>query len=339
MGIMKETDSRFVNLEKKLGVFVLLAIVGITLLIVFISLRQDIFAAKTRLFLIADSGKDISEGMAVKFSGFKIGKVKRLTLDDIARVKVEISINKNYMKWIKGDSRARLSREGLIGESIIEITPGSADAAQVEEEGIIPFERERGLGEVAEEVRDEIKILLADVKEVIGYINDPEGEIKSTLKNVNRFSEDIHVTRKKVDDLLENMDEKLDGTFSKVDSLLDSTTQTVSGADNVINRTEDVLESARQTLTRADDLIGGVEDDYHDISEMARESLENIRKITEELRKATEEAAPEIPALVDRGSDIADGAKEITDSVKKTWPIRSYIESPREKRLKVDSYE
>jgi hypothetical protein len=61
--------------------------------------------------------------------------------------------------------------------------------------------------------------------------------------------------------------------------------------------------------------------------------------MTDDLKKATEQSAPRIPSLVEKGDDIAGGTKEIIDSVKKMWPIRSFIKSPEEKTLKVDSYE
>ena len=112
---MSETDRRFINMERKLGIFVIVAISGIALLIVLIGMKNDIFAAKARLYTIADSGKGLYEGMEVKLSGFSIGKVRKMYLDDITRIKLEMNINRNYLKWIKIDSKAILVKEGLIG--------------------------------------------------------------------------------------------------------------------------------------------------------------------------------------------------------------------------------
>lgn len=318
MKIIKETDQRFVGLEKKIGMFVVLAIVGIIAVVAFIGFQQEIFISKTSLYFIADSGQGINEGMAVKLSGFRIGKVKELSLDDIARVKVELSINSKYMRWIKSDSKARLLKEGLIGESIIEITPGSKDAKEVKENEVIVFEREKGISEMVEELKDEIKPALTDIREIIHYLNDPQGDVKQSFKNVRRLSEDIHITKQHIDTLLKNTDKNLNSTIKKIDSVLDSTEQTITGAGNVIER---------------------IDKNIPPIMEKVHSSLENVQKTTEEIKKAVEKSTPHIPSLVEKGSEVTEGTKEIVDSVKQTWPIRLFIKKPEGKTLKVDSYD
>lgn len=318
MGLMKETDKRFIGIEKKIGLFVFIAVAGIITAMAFIGIQHGVFIPKTKVYFIADSGQGINEGTAVKLSGFKIGKVARLSLDDVARVKVELSINTKYMKWIRTDSKARLFKEGFIGDSIIEITPGSAKAKQVAENGIIEFERAKGFGEIAEELKEEIKPVLSDIKEIIHYINDPQGDIKQTLKNLRKISENLPKTQQNLDALLKDADKGVNATTKKIDSVLDST---------------------KQTMNTVDGLIKKVDKDIPNILEKTNKSLENIQKTTEEIKKATEQTAPKIPSMLKKGEDAAEGAKEITDSVKKIWPIRLFIKEPEEKTLDVDSYE
>jgi phospholipid/cholesterol/gamma-HCH transport system substrate-binding protein len=314
MAVIKETDPRFINMEKKIGMFVLIAIAGIALVIVFIGIQQDVFTSKTEIYFITDSGEGITEGMAVKLSGFKIGKVKKLSLDDVAKVKVELSINTRYMKWIKTDSKARLAKEGLIGDSIIEITPGSAKAGQIADKGEISFARARGLSDIAEELKEEVTPVLTEIKEIIHYVNDPEGDIKHALKNISKLSDEAFTTKQHLDNLLKDAG----SSMKKIDPLLDST---------------------KKTMTTVESMVRKIDKDLPGIMEKVDKSLTNVQKMTDDLKKATEQSAPRIPSLVEKGDDIAGGTKEIIDSVKKMWPIRSFIKSPEEKTLKVDSYE
>jgi phospholipid/cholesterol/gamma-HCH transport system substrate-binding protein len=314
MAVIKETDPRFINMEKKIGMFVLIAIAGIALVIVFIGIQQDVFTSKTEIYFITDSGEGITEGMTVKLSGFKIGKVKKLSLDDVAKVKVELSINTRYMKWIKTDSKARLAKEGLIGDSIIEITPGSAKAGQIADKGEISFARARGLSDIAEELKEEVTPVLTEIKEIIHYVNDPEGDIKHALKNISKLSDEAFTTKQHLDNLLKDAG----SSMKKIDPLLDST---------------------KKTMTTVESMVRKIDKDLPGIMEKVDKSLTNVQKMTDDLKKATEQSAPRIPSLVEKGDDIAGGTKEIIDSVKKMWPIRSFIKSPEEKTLKVDSYE
>ncbi len=166
MAILHDEDTRFKGLEKKIGLFVIVAFLGIVVTVVAVGIQHDVFSAKTRLFFITDSGQNIDEGMAVKLSGFNIGKVEKLELTDDARVRVTLSILRGYMKWVKNDSRARLIKEGVIGANVIEISPGSDKEKTLEHNAQIAFERERGLGQVVDQLYAEVIPLIDDLKRV-----------------------------------------------------------------------------------------------------------------------------------------------------------------------------
>lgn len=318
MSILKESDRRFVDMERKIGFFILTALAGIALVIVVAGLRQDIFTAKDRIYFTSENGQGINEGMAVKLSGFKIGKITSLELDDKAHVKVAMAVSRKYMKWIKSDSAARLVKEGIIGDSIIEVVPGSSSATLLPADGTVPFEREKGISAMVEELKDELKPVIRDIREIIAYINDPKGNIKATLSNVKTLSDDLSVTGEKLNLLLKDADKAVAVNSVKVSGLLDNITSTVNNANRAITSTGKEIPP---------------------IMDKVNAGLENLRKTTEEIKKAVEKSAPSIPPLVQKGGETASGAKEIVDSLKKTWPISSFIQPPVQKTLDVDSYE
>lgn len=333
MGILKEMDGRFVNLERKIGLFVITIIAGIALLVVLIGLQRDLFVKKTRLIMWVENGSDITPAMAVKLSGFKIGKVERLELDDVAMVKVELSINKNFMKWIKTDSQARLVKEGMIGDSIIEITPGSRnEVTQMEENDVISFERERGLSEMAEEVSGEVKKLMSEVRDIVVYINDPKGDVKTILGNLSQLSAGLINTEKRLATVLGNVDNNLSGTLSNADALLISSTHAVKDVNNIVVRLAPLIESAEGAAAKVDASLP-------DILEKVDGSLKNLEEMTADLKKAVKEMAPQIPVAAAKGEKLLDDADEIAGSLKKTWPIRSNIPNEGKKMLSADSYE
>lgn len=322
MKILEETDQRFKGMERKIRLFVSLAVIGILVVIAFI--QRDVFIPKTRIFFAADTAQGLNEGMHIKFRGFSIGKIKRLELDDKARVKVELSIYSKYMKWIKQDSKASLLKE-IIGESVIEITPGSERANRIADNGTIEFEREKGLSGVVEELKDQLMPILSDVKQLTGYLNDPNGEIRQILKNMAVLTKDASATRKHIDTVLKD-----------TDTLVKNSDKTIA---NTVSKVDSILDTSKQTMTTVDGLIKKIDRDLPPIMEKVDKTLGNVLKTTEELKKVTEQTAPKIPSLVENGTDIAEGTKDIVDSVKKMWPIRTFIKTPGEKTLKTDSYE
>ena len=105
MKLIKETDRRFVNLERRIGLFAGLALLGLVGFVVYQGFSHDLFTAKTRLGIQVQSATGISTGQPVTLCGFKIGKVGGLALNEVGKVEVELLINRQYLRWIRSDSQ------------------------------------------------------------------------------------------------------------------------------------------------------------------------------------------------------------------------------------------
>ena len=225
MAILQDDDARFKGLEKKIGFFVIVAFLGIVLTIIAVGIQQDLFSPKTRLFIITDSGQDISEGMAVKLRGFNIGKVEKLELTDDARVKVTLSILRSHMQWVKSDSKARLLKEGVIGANIIEITLGSEKEKPLEHNALIAFERERGLGQVVDQLYAEVIPLIEDLKRV--------------ARRADTLLAGLPATQQKLDDTLTSAKKNFENlekvTASDLPAMTRKGRETLEGAKKVVD--------------------------------------------------------------------------------------------------------
>jgi len=225
MAILHDDDARFKGLEKKIGFFVIIALLGIVLTVIAVGIQQDVFSPKTRLFIVTDSGQDISEGMEVKLRGFNIGKVEKLELTDDARVKVTLSILRSHMQWVKSDSKARLLKEGVIGANIIEITLGSEKEKPLEHNALIAFERERGLGQVVDQLYAEVIPLIDDLKRV--------------ARRADTLLAGLPATQQKLDDTLTSAKKNFENlekvTASDLPAMTRKGRETLEGAKKVVD--------------------------------------------------------------------------------------------------------
>lgn len=311
---MKETDLRFIHLNKKVGLFFAATVIGIIATIVFIGLERDTFTPKYSLYFTSEKGTGFFEGMPVKLSGFKIGKIEKLSLDENARVKISLLLNKKYQKWIRRDSRAMLTKEGLIGEAVIDVSVGTQGSPVLKEDSEINFERAKGLDDIAEE----LKPLFGEVKDILTYINDPEGDIRQTLANLRMLSIELLITRENVDRLLKNTDENIttvktdvSKTLKNIDSAIADIDRTVTGVENKINPAMDKLN---KTMAHAEEATSGLKD-------------------------IIEKSAPKVPGLLSKGEAALDETNDVIRSLKQVWPISSYIEESKDSLLQGDSYE
>ncbi len=307
---MKETDPRFIYLQKKIGIFFLVALIGIVITIAFIGIERDVFTPKYRIYFTVNKGTGFFEGMSVKLSGFKIGKIESLALDENAKVKITLLINEKYQKWIREDSKATLLKEGFIGESIIDVSVGSSDKPVIEDDGIIRYEKARGLDEIIEEVRP----MVGEIRDIVHYINDPQGDIKQTLKNIQILSADLHETRKHIDDLLKNANNSITYITADVSKI-------ASNANSIIEKTDKAVEKIGPVIDKLD------------------RTMDNAEKTTTALKNAVEDAAPRVPLLLDQSEDTLNDTGEVVKSLKKIWPIRLFIEEPQNDIFYGNSYE
>lgn len=304
---MKETDPRFVNLKRKVGLFFIIAVIGIIATVVSIGIERGIFTAKYRINFTVDKGTGFFEGMPVKLSGFKIGKIDSMSLDENAKVKVTLLISKKYSKWIRQDSKAMLTKEGFIGEGVIDISVGSANKPVIGDGGVIQNEKARGLDEIVEEMRP----VIGEIKDIITYINDPKGDIKQTLANLKTLSSGLNATKENIDKLLKNADSNISGVSSDASKALKNIDKTVSSMNDKINPVIDKLNR----------------------------TMDNAEKTTANLKDAVEKAAPKVPPLLNKGEDALSDTNEVVKSLKQIWPIRLFIEKPKDSLIHGDSYE
>lgn len=265
------TDQRFLNVEKKIGVFIFIGTIGIIATIVFVGVRQNVFTPKKKLYFITDSGKDIKEGQTITLSGFKIGTVSKVLLEDIARVNVELSINSEYMEWIKADAKAKLTKDLPIGESTIEIIPGSKNRGKVRERGVIGFEKVEWFAGMTKNLNPipitvakspYMEKLFIDLKDDFQLEIDPLlTDIKYALKNLKMFSDESLVTKDHINSMLKNVDNSLASLdnllgllsndlpviLDKLDESLEITQKLINEGLGVASDAKEITEALKET--------------------------------------------------------------------------------------------
>lgn len=195
-------DHRFQHLGLKLGLFAGAGLVLALGLLLAMAVRQGYFSPKSPVFFQADSGTDLTPGMAVKLSGFKIGEVSSVELDQNAKVDVEMLIEERYLQWIKGDSVAMLAREGMIGDSFISISSGNPGLPPLTAEDRLRFVAGSSLGDVAIDVRNRVVPVIDELSVFLKYMNDPKGDVRATFRELHLLAQQLQGTRKEMDALL-----------------------------------------------------------------------------------------------------------------------------------------
>ena len=120
----------------RVGLLVAVSLITLMISVFFIGSEQKIFARKNEYDVQLDNVSGLAQGNPVRMSGVTIGVIKDITLPQNPKernVKIQLMIDRKYEERVRGDSRARLKKLGLLaGDGYIEITPGTMRFAMLE---------------------------------------------------------------------------------------------------------------------------------------------------------------------------------------------------------------
>jgi len=112
--------------KMRLGVFVSLSIFVFIIAIYYVGQRQQLFNST---FQISGIFKDISGlqvGNNVRFSGINVGVIQNIEQITDSTVKVDMLIDERTRKFMKKNAKAVIGSDGLMGNKIVSIIPGTA---------------------------------------------------------------------------------------------------------------------------------------------------------------------------------------------------------------------
>lgn len=296
--------------ERKTTRFVWGAIVVLVVVSSLIAYRQDYFVRNTSIYFFAPNAQGISKGMAVKFIGFKVGSVQGISMQSNASVKVKLTLDNEYVRLIGQDAKARLTKEALVGEGVVEIIPGEQQVRQVVQNSVLEFERGIDAGAMVERLAGQLQPILVDVRQITSSINNPRGDVQQILKNINQISGNLRETVVHFNTLAESSNQKLDGASAKVERALDR------------------LNSSLETVDKAIPKLVGKAD----------ATLDNVQSATIDIKRITSESSEQIPALVRNTNSLVQDGQETLRGVQKSWLLNDLFPKPVETVLPVDGY-
>ena len=110
----------------RLGIFVMAGIALFLISIFYIGSERNVFNKTFTVSAIFKNVEGLTEGDNVWLSGVKIGTVKNVTIISEGKVIVTLSLKDKQNEFIKQDATAFIGSDGLVGNKIVVVRPGSA---------------------------------------------------------------------------------------------------------------------------------------------------------------------------------------------------------------------
>jgi phospholipid/cholesterol/gamma-HCH transport system substrate-binding protein len=311
----------------RVGLAVAVALSVLAVAVFFIGETGAVFGDRYHLTTLLPSGNGLIEGAGVRLAGQDVGKVDRIEFVPIAErrhpdhvLKLVLAIDERVHEQIRADSEARIRTQGLLGDKIIDVTPGTT-AARVLEEGdtlssaaAIDYEQMFGS---ASALVDDLAVMLRNLRSIADSLLAGQGTAGRLLMDTTLYVELLKTSRSMNDFLgavgrgegaLAQLaqDDDLYDDLRSVIAGLDTLTATLVSGEGTLSRLltdETLYVELASTSARADSLLAALESGEGTLGQMLTDQelyesllklLVDVQAVVTELRENPRKFIPPI---------------------------------------------
>jgi phospholipid/cholesterol/gamma-HCH transport system substrate-binding protein len=252
--------------ELRVGILVLSA-VGILILVIFAvsgDLKLPGFSKFTIVRTQMASVDGLRKGAEVRLSGKKVGSVTQInfgkipsTQDSQNNIEIVMEIDGGLdgspaVERIRTDSMAVLKSAGVLGDNVIDITPGTAVGKPINDGDSIPSVAQKSVGDIinaAQTAVGHLNVIAADIRDMTGNLKAGRGSVGKFL-NDESFYVNLDSAVRQAESLMKEI-KNGQGTMGQLVSdpaLYKQATDTIAQLRSITDQVENQLRSGKGSL-------------------------------------------------------------------------------------------
>lgn len=296
--------------DLKVGLFIGCTVVILIAALLYLATGKGVFEQTHTFTLSSRSGDGFAAGMPVVFSGFDIGKVAALELNDEGLVLIKIKIPDRHVKWIRSDSSFILYRP-LIGSAQIVVSTVNLKSPPLAENQIPQVSIVNDINDAIariEPVLEKVAQIAEHAERLTRNLSDPKGDLNRVLGNAEKITTNL-ASKKSLAEMAISDEESLrslNDSLKKLKDITNNVDRLLIRVDKMADRTDEQLYGSEGALPQANvilkDMIGKLQ--------KLDKTIDNINTISSDASAGTRDF--EILR-----SDIDDLVDSLTDIVKK----------------------
>jgi phospholipid/cholesterol/gamma-HCH transport system substrate-binding protein len=196
----------------KLGLFVTIGLVLFIGTIYFVGKQKNLFGSTFTLQSQFKTVTGLKVGNNVRFSGINVGTVSEIALLTDSAVVVKLVIKEDVRRFIKTDARASIGSDGLMGDKVLTISPGTKSKSSVKDNATISSIKAIEIEDIMKGVKttvDNAAVITDQLAEFSYKINNGKGTLSKLLMDEqmgNKLDATMTNLQKGTKGFSENMD-------------------------------------------------------------------------------------------------------------------------------------
>jgi phospholipid/cholesterol/gamma-HCH transport system substrate-binding protein len=305
----ESSPAEIASLEFKarlLLIFMLLLVCGSALYVMY---ARGAFESTQRLVLIAEDSEGVVVGMDLTFSGFPIGRVKRIELAEDGKARILVDVAAKDAHWLRTSSVFTLVR-GLVGSTNIRAYTGLLNDPPLPDGA----ERTVLLGDAGAEVP---KVISAakDLIENLNTLTGSGGAVGTSLANLQTLTERLNGPGGALTVLLGSEAEakKFAATLDRTNSLLTRLDGLAAKTDTQVFGDKGLMPETRATVVQLNSMLGE-----------ARTSLRKVDALLQDAQAVTRNAKDATDDLGALRADVEASLRKVEgliNEISRKWPF------------------
>ncbi len=309
------------------GLFILLA-VAVAIAALFLGPQTQRWFTPSRTVVIhlpPEGSLGLRRGGEVQILGSVVGSVDDIFVTDAGEMEARVSIQGDFIRFVRSDSRAIIRKPLGIGDAEIEITRGTGAplptvgaAIQAEADKAPTAMMEEALAIVREEALPTIKELrgaIAEFTQLAAELRGQQAAITQALNHVNRVGAQL---------------DRGDGLAA----MLISDPKPAAELRAALPKLNRALDELRTTLAGAkafSDRLPKVGDEMHAAVRNARLASADARRLMAslpELQDSAKRAFDAAPGVLLQSQQTLYEIERLTEGFQRSWLVRDHIDAP-----------
>jgi phospholipid/cholesterol/gamma-HCH transport system substrate-binding protein len=305
--------------------FKALLLLGFTALLVctflaYVMVARGVFERTQQLVLMADDSEGVQVGMDLTFSGFPIGRVRRIELDELGKARVLIDVPSKDAHWLRTSS-IFTSEKGLVGETHLRAFSGMLTDPPLPDGAVRTVLRGDTSSEVPRLVAS-VRALLENLER----ITSTDSSLNASIGNMQTITGSLGKSMVGPYGVMgailggDANAKKVINALDTTNALLAKTDQRLFGAKGVMDETQAsvaqlsaLLQEARGSLKKVDALLAeaqGVAVEVKGVASEARGVATNARLATTDLALLRGEVDASLRKI-----------NSMVDEINRKWPF------------------
>jgi phospholipid/cholesterol/gamma-HCH transport system substrate-binding protein len=298
------------NIEFKALFLVVLMVIIVSTSLAYVMYARGLFESTQQVVLIADDSEGVIVGMDLTFSGFPIGRVRRIELSDDGKARIIVDVARKDAKWIRTSSVFTMERS-LVGVTRLRVFSGVLTDPPLPDGAI----RTVLLGDATAEIPhlvDTMRSLLGNLENM----TKSDSSLRASLDNVQAVTQNLRGPYGGLGVVLGG-----DGNAQKVITVLDHINTLLAKIDSRVFGVDGVMDESQAAITQVNELLSGI-----------RTSLKSVDVVLAQAQvigSNVEVASVDLVVLREQVEASLRKVEHLVNEIDRKWPF------PRDTELKL----